>query len=48
MSPKTYQPRNFLIDPVATSIEEAIGVAVDEYVPYHQVEFSKRAGFTRT
>ncbi len=41
---KPVQPRNFLIDPVAVSIEEAIGVAVDEYVPYHQVEQLQEAG----
>ena len=37
-------PQNFLIDPVATSIEEAIGVAIDEYVPYHQVELLQESG----
>jgi len=37
-------PQNFLIDPVATSIEEAIGVAVDEFVPYHQVELLQESG----
>jgi len=31
-------PQNFLIDPTATSIEEALGVAIDEFVPLHQVE----------
>ncbi|MEK9694434.1 MAG: portal protein, partial [Candidatus Poseidoniales archaeon] len=31
-------PQNFLIDPVATSIQEALGVAIDEFVPKHQVE----------
>ena len=31
-------PQNFLIDPTASSIEEALGVAIDEYVPLHQVE----------
>jgi hypothetical protein len=31
-------PQNFLIDPVATNIEEALGVAIDEFVPIHQVE----------
>jgi len=41
---KPIQPRNFLIDPVATSVEEAIGVAVDEYVPYHQVELLQESG----
>lgn len=37
-------PQNFLIDPVATSIEEALGVAVDEFVPYHQVELLQESG----
>jgi hypothetical protein len=31
-------PQNFLIDPAAPTIEEALGVAVDEFVPKHQVE----------
>ena len=31
-------PQNFLIDPVATSVEEALGVAIDQFVPTHQVE----------
>jgi hypothetical protein len=31
-------PQNFLIDPVATSINDALGVAIDEFVPLHQVE----------
>ena len=31
-------PQNFLIDPVASSIEEALGCAIDEYVPIHQVQ----------
>tara|TARA_R110000787_G_scaffold69148_11_gene154138 strand:+ start:2852 stop:4831 length:1980 start_codon:yes stop_codon:yes gene_type:complete len=30
-------PQNFLIDPIATSIEEAMGVIIDEFVPKHQV-----------
>ena len=37
-------PQNFLIDPVATSIEEALGVAIDEYVPLHQVEMLQEQG----
>ena len=41
---KPILPQNFLIDPVATSIEEAIGVAIDEYVPYHQVELLQESG----
>jgi hypothetical protein len=32
------QPKNFLIDPSATSIDEAMGCAVDEYVSRHVVE----------
>lgn len=31
-------PQNFLIDPVASSIDEALGVAIDEFVPKHQIE----------
>jgi len=37
-------PQNFLIDPVATSIEEALGVAIDEFVPRHQVEMGIQSG----
>jgi hypothetical protein len=37
-------PNNFLIDPVATSIEEALGVAIDEYVPTHTVEMLQEKG----
>jgi len=37
-------PQNFLIDPVATSIEDAIGVAVDEFVPRHKVQQLQEEG----
>lgn len=40
-------PQNFLIDPVATTIEEALGVAIDEYVPLHQVEIAMENGIYR-
>jgi hypothetical protein len=40
-------PQNFLIDPVATSIEEALGVAIDEFVPRHQVEMGIQNGIYR-
>jgi hypothetical protein len=40
-------PQNFLIDPVATSIEEALGVAIDEFVPKHQVEMGIINGIYR-
>ena len=29
---KPVLPQNFLIDPVATSVEDAMGVAIDEFV----------------
>jgi hypothetical protein len=38
-------PHNFLIDPVATTIEDALGVAVDEFVPIHQVEMDIERGY---
>lgn len=37
-------PQNFLIDPIATSIEEALGCAVDEFVSRHQVELLQEKG----
>lgn len=37
-------PQNFLIDPVATSIDEALGVAVDEFVSKHVVERLQESG----
>ena len=38
------KPNNFLIDPVATSVENAMGVAIDMYVPRHQVVQLQEAG----
>ena len=38
-------PQNFLIDPVATTIEDALGVAIDEFVPIHQVEQDIERGY---
>lgn len=40
-------PQNFLIDPVATNIDEALGVAIDEFVPRHQVEMDIEKGYYR-
>ena len=40
-------PQNFLIDPVATSIENALGVAVDEFVSAHLVEQLQEEGVYR-
>lgn len=37
-------PQNFLIDPVATSVEDALGVAVDEFVSRHHVEMLQESG----
>jgi hypothetical protein len=41
------QPQNFLIDPVSPSIEEALGVIIDEFVPKHQVEIGIENGIYR-
>jgi hypothetical protein len=40
-------PQNFLIDPIATSVEESMGVAVDEFVSLHSVELSQEKGIYR-
>ena len=40
-------PQNFLIDPVATTIEDAVGVAVDEFVPRHKVQQLQEEGVYR-
>jgi hypothetical protein len=44
---KPVMPQNFLIDPVATSVEEAMGVAVDEFVSKHSVELLQEQGVYR-
>ena len=41
---KPVLPQNFLIDPVATSVEDALGVAIDEFVSLHQVELLQEQG----
>ena len=40
-------PQNFLIDPLATSVDEALGCAVDEFVPTHLVEQLQEQGVYR-
>jgi hypothetical protein len=40
-------PQNFLIDPLATSIEDALGCAVDEFVSGHLVEQLQEKGIYR-
>jgi hypothetical protein len=44
---KPILPQNFLIDPVATTIEDALGVAIDEFVPKHQVDMMISKGVYR-
>ena len=44
---KPVMPQNFLIDPVATSVEDAMGVAIDEFVSKHQVELMQEQGVYR-
>ena len=41
------QPRNFLIDPNASSVDEALGVAIDEFVSRHAVEQLQEQGVYR-
>jgi hypothetical protein len=41
---KPVQPQNFLIDPVATSVDNAVGCIIDEYVPKHSIELLQEAG----
>ena len=40
-------PQNFLIDPVATSVDEALGCAIDEFVSRHLVEQLQEQGIYR-
>ena len=44
---KPVMPQNFLIDPVATSVDDAMGVAVDEFVSRHHVELLQEQGVYR-
>ena len=40
-------PQNFLIDPVATNVDDALGVAIDEFVSRHTVEQLQEQGVYR-
>ena len=40
-------PKHFLIDPLASSVEDALGCAIDRYVPIHQVHRDIEAGIYR-
>lgn len=44
---KPVLPQNFLIDPVATSVDDAYGVAIDEFVSKHSVELLQEQGIYR-
>lgn len=44
---KPVLPQNFLIDPVATSVDDAYGVAIDEFVSKHTVEILQEQGAYR-
>lgn len=44
---KPILPQNFLIDPVATCVEDAMGVAIDEFVSRHHVEMLQEDGVYR-
>ena len=44
---KPVLPQNFLIDPIATSIEDSIGVAIDEYVSPHTIKLLQEQGVYR-
>lgn len=44
---KPVVPANFLIDPVATCVEDAMGVAIDEFVSRHVVEQLQEQGVYR-
>tara|TARA_R110000824_G_scaffold159471_1_gene333857 strand:+ start:3782 stop:5824 length:2043 start_codon:yes stop_codon:yes gene_type:complete len=37
-------PQNFLIDPIATTVEDSIGVAIDEYVSPHTIKLLQEQG----
>ena len=41
---KPISPQNFLIDPTATSVEDAMGVAIEEFVSAHKVAEGVKAG----
>ena len=44
---KPILPQNFLIDPVATNVEDALGVCIDEFVSRHSVEILQEQGVYR-
>jgi hypothetical protein len=47
VSLKPISPQNFLIDPTATSIDDALGVAIEEFVSAHKVAEGVKSGVYR-
>jgi len=43
-SMQSVNPRNFLIDPIARSVDSALGVAIEEYVGAHVVRAGQKKG----
>jgi hypothetical protein len=41
---KPIQPQNFLIDPIATNVQNAVGCIIDEYVSKHSIELLQEQG----
>ena len=41
---KPILPQNFKIDPLATSVEDSLGVAIDEFVQPHQIKILQEQG----
>jgi hypothetical protein len=46
-SMQSVNPRNFLIDPIARTIDSALGVAIEEYVGAHIIAAGQKAGIYR-
>jgi len=44
---KPVHPRNLLVDPNADSVDESLGVAVEEYISYHQIVRGMTSGVYR-
>ena len=44
ISLKPISPQNFLIDPSASNIDDALGVAIEEFIPAHSIAQSIKSG----
>ena len=47
VSLKPIPPQNFLIDPSATTVDDALGVAIEEFVPAHSIAQGIKSGAYR-